>query len=87
MAGTPYDRRPVADPAELGIDATALDALFTRVQVDVDEGRLPSCQVALARDGQVAVWRTFGDAAVGVALRHVLRHEGGRRGRGVDPHR
>ena len=63
MTGSPYDRRPVADPAELGIDTDALDELFTRVQVDIDEGRLPSCQVALARDGQVEVWRTFGARA------------------------
>jgi CubicO group peptidase (beta-lactamase class C family) len=64
MTGTPYDRRPVADPADLGVDADALEALFTRVQVDVDAGRLPSCQLALARDGRVAVWRAFGDAPV-----------------------
>ena len=49
MPTTPYDRRPVADPAELGIDPAALDALFARVQQDVDAGRLPSCQLALAR--------------------------------------
>jgi CubicO group peptidase (beta-lactamase class C family) len=60
MASTPYDRRPVADPTDLGLDVEALDALFTRVQLDVDAGRLPSCQVALARDGRVAVWREFG---------------------------
>jgi len=64
MAGTPYDRRPVADPAELGLDAEALEALFTRVQQDVDAGRLPSCQLALARAGRIAVWRAFGDAPV-----------------------
>src|SRR3954454_3970174 len=64
MSGAEYDRRPLADPAELGIDAPALDALFARVQLDVDAERLPSCQVALARDGKVAVWRAFGDAPV-----------------------
>jgi len=64
MAGTPYDHRPVADPAELGLDAEALEALFTRVQQDVDAGRLPSCQLALARAGRIAVWRAFGDAPV-----------------------
>ena len=64
MPSAPYDRTPVADPAELGIDPVALDALFARVQQDVDAGRLPSCQLALARDGRVAVWRAFGDAPV-----------------------
>src|SRR5512135_216605 len=57
-----FDRRPVTDPAALGIDASKLDELFARVQQDVDAGRTPSCQVALARDGKIAVWRTFGDA-------------------------
>ena len=70
MPTTPYDRRPVADPAELGIDPAALDALFDRVQQDVDAGRLPSCQLALAREGRVGVWRAFGAAPV--ASRYVI---------------
>jgi CubicO group peptidase (beta-lactamase class C family) len=65
MAKSPYDRRPVDDPAELGLDPLAVDALFTRVQQDVDAGRLPSCQLALARDGRIAVWQDFGDAPAG----------------------
>jgi CubicO group peptidase (beta-lactamase class C family) len=65
MTSVPYDTSPVADPAELGIDPDALDALFARVQKDVDDGFLPSCQLALARDGKVAVWRTFGAAPAG----------------------
>lgn len=60
---TPFGRTPVADPADLGIKADALAELCARVQRDVDEGLLPSCQLALARDGRVAVTRTFGDAA------------------------
>jgi CubicO group peptidase (beta-lactamase class C family) len=64
MANAPYNRSAVADAGELGIDPTALDALFTRVQTDVDAGRLPSCQLALARGGKLAVWRAFGDAPV-----------------------
>jgi CubicO group peptidase (beta-lactamase class C family) len=64
MTKPPYDRRPVDDPAELGLDPSALDALFDRVQQDVDAGRLPTCQVALARDGRIGVWRAFGDAPV-----------------------
>ena len=62
MATVPFDRRPVDDPAELGIDATALDELFARAQKDIDEQRIPSCQIALARDGRVAVSRTLGAA-------------------------
>jgi CubicO group peptidase (beta-lactamase class C family) len=63
MTNAPYDASPVADPASLGIDPEALDALFERVQTDVDAGTLPSCQLALARNGQLAVSRAFGDAA------------------------
>jgi CubicO group peptidase (beta-lactamase class C family) len=58
----PFDRHAVADPGSLGIDAEPLDALCARVQQDVDAGRLPSCQFALARDGKLAEWRTFGTA-------------------------
>src|SRR6478609_9525842 len=64
MTPAPFDRRPAADPTELGIDPVALDALFERVGRDVGAGRLPSCQIALARDGRLAVWRAFGDAPV-----------------------
>jgi len=62
MPSVPFDRRAVENPAELGIDPDALDVLFARVQQDVDAGRLPSCQIALARDGRVAVARAFGAA-------------------------
>ncbi len=64
MTTAPFDRLPAADPAELGVDPDALDALCARVQQDVDAGRLPSCQIALARDGRIAVWRAFGAAPV-----------------------
>jgi CubicO group peptidase (beta-lactamase class C family) len=60
MRSVQFDRSPVADPGELGIDPAALDALLERVQNDVDAGLLPSCQLALARDGKVAVTRSFG---------------------------
>lgn len=64
MVQAPFDRTPVGDPTALGIDGAALDELCRRVQVDVDEGRMPSCQIALARDGRVAFWRSFGAAAL-----------------------
>ena len=70
MAPTPYDRRPVADPAELGIDPAAVETLLDRVRQDVDAGRLPSCQLALAREGRVGVWRAFGAAPL--ASRYVI---------------
>ena len=88
MTSAPFDRTSGrAIPPTSASIPVALDALFTRVQQDVDAGRLPSCQIALARDGQVAVWRAFGAAPARVALRDLLRDQGRGRGRGVDPHR
>jgi CubicO group peptidase (beta-lactamase class C family) len=39
-----------------------MEALLARAQRDVDDGVLPSCQLALAVDGEVAAFHTFGDA-------------------------
>jgi CubicO group peptidase (beta-lactamase class C family) len=52
----------VADPAELGIDLAKLDELRARVRKEVDEGLLPSCQWALARDGKLAAFEAVGEA-------------------------
>jgi CubicO group peptidase (beta-lactamase class C family) len=38
-----------------------LEALLTRARRDVDDGSLPSCQLALAKDGELVMWETFGD--------------------------
>ena len=62
MPTAPFDSKSVADPESLGIDPGALEALFARVQRDVDSGVLPSCQLALARDGRLAAFRSFGAA-------------------------
>jgi len=55
-------------PEAVGIDSERLEALFTRVQRDVDDGGLPSAQVAVARQGQLAGMRTFGAARHGEGL-------------------
>jgi CubicO group peptidase (beta-lactamase class C family) len=45
-----------ADEAEgLGLQPERLDALLGRAAREVDAGRLPSCQLAVAREGRVAV--------------------------------
>jgi CubicO group peptidase (beta-lactamase class C family) len=62
MASVPFDPHPAADPASFGIDPEKLADLYARAQVDVDAGRIPSCQIAIARDGKVAVWHTIGAA-------------------------
>jgi CubicO group peptidase (beta-lactamase class C family) len=64
MPADPFDRTPAEDAASLGIDMEALDALCARVQTEIDAGRLPSAQLALAREGEVAVRLAFGNAPV-----------------------
>ena len=54
-----------ARPEDIGIDSGKLDALFARVQRDVDDGTLPSAQVAIARQGKLAGFKTFGHAVQG----------------------
>lgn len=56
LAGTPED---------VGIDSEKLEAVFARAKRDVDNGVLPSAQVAVARQGRLAGLRTFGSAVQG----------------------
>src|SRR5207248_2114667 len=44
------------------LDAGKVDDLVKRAQREVDEGLLPSCQLALALDGEVVVFETLGEA-------------------------
>ena len=60
-----FDPSPVPDPAALGFDLDRVEELFDRVRRDVDAGLMPSCQLALAREGRIAVTRTFGAAEPG----------------------
>ena len=41
---------------------TSLDELFDTARADVENGWLPSCQLAVARDGELLALETFGDA-------------------------
>jgi len=52
-------------PEDVGIDSEKLEAVFARAQRDVDQGVLPSTQVAVARNGKLAGIRTFGSAVQG----------------------
>ena len=54
-----------AKPEDLGIDPEKLQAVFDRAKRDVDQGIVPSCQVAVARHGKLAGMRSFGAAAQG----------------------
>ena len=50
------------EPEAVGVDSAKLEALFQRVQQEVDEGLLPACQVAIGRQGKLAALKSFGDA-------------------------
>ena len=63
MSDAPFTRIVTGDPVALGLDERALADLIGRAQREIDEGRLPSCQIAFAREGRLAVWVTLGSAA------------------------
>lgn len=63
MTATTPNPQVVGDPAALGIDPAKLDELLARARREIDSGLLPSCQVAVAKDGQLVAYETFGDAA------------------------
>ena len=46
----------------MGIDRDAVAKLKDRARREVDEGLLPSAQLALAYDGELVAFETFGDA-------------------------
>jgi CubicO group peptidase (beta-lactamase class C family) len=52
-------------PRAAGLDPQKVDALFERAAREVNEGLLPSCQIAIARNGKVGAMRTFGHAVQG----------------------
>jgi CubicO group peptidase (beta-lactamase class C family) len=49
-------------PESVGIDPEKLDALLERAAKEVDEGLLPTCQIAIARQGKIAAMASFGGA-------------------------
>lgn len=44
------------------VDPDAVAALVQRARREIDEGLLPACQVALAKDGELVAFEAFGDA-------------------------
>src|SRR5438876_4683226 len=56
-------------PEDVGIVSERLEAVFARARRDLDDGVLPSAQVAVARNGKLAGMRTFGEAVQGGELR------------------
>jgi CubicO group peptidase (beta-lactamase class C family) len=64
-------QQAATQPRELGIDPEKLEAVFARARRDVDDGTLPSCQVAVARHGQIAGLRSYGRTIQGIVDRPV----------------
>jgi CubicO group peptidase (beta-lactamase class C family) len=58
---TSLDIEPV-DPASVGVHPGRLRILLDRVRTDVEDGPLPSAQIAVARRGHLVADETFGDA-------------------------
>ena len=54
--------RQPAEPATVGVHPGRLRLLLERVREDVDQGPLPSAQVAVAKDGELVAFETYGDA-------------------------
>jgi CubicO group peptidase (beta-lactamase class C family) len=67
---TTPDPYSVVDPAEVGVDAERLRELVDRAHREIDSGLLPSCQLAVARNGLLVSFTTIGDAAP--ASRYVI---------------
>jgi CubicO group peptidase (beta-lactamase class C family) len=51
-------------PSALGFAPEPLDRLATMIEGHVREGRYPGAQIAVARRGQLALFKTFGDASL-----------------------
>src|SRR6201982_3446016 len=55
---------PSSEPASLGFAARPLEHLDRLIKQHIEEGRYPGAQIALARHGQLALFRTYGNAKV-----------------------
>jgi CubicO group peptidase (beta-lactamase class C family) len=59
---TVIDGRFMGDARELGLDPERVEALLARVRREIDDGLLHAAQIALARNGRLAVLASFGAA-------------------------
>jgi CubicO group peptidase (beta-lactamase class C family) len=53
---------PLADPGSLGLDPERIERLYRLIEDHIAAGQYPGAQVAFARHGKLAAFRTFGDA-------------------------
>lgn len=68
-----FGAHAVVDPAEVGIDPRRLQVCVDRVRLEVDSGRLPSAQLAVARHGKLAHFESFGAASPRYLMQSVGR--------------
>ena len=50
------------NPTDAGVSQEKLDELLARVKKEVEEGLLPSAQIAIAKNGKLIAFETFGSA-------------------------
>ena len=55
---------PSAEPAALGLDPDRLERLYATIEAQIADGRYHGAQLAIARHGKLAAFRTFGQARV-----------------------
>ena len=60
---------PQADLESLGFRRSQIDRLIELIERHIAAGRYPGCQIALARHGKLALFRSFGDAVTEPARR------------------
>jgi len=54
----------LSDPDMLGFARKPLEHLDRLIRRHIEEGRYPGCQIALARQGKLALYRSYGDARI-----------------------
>lgn len=60
---------PLADLDSLGFRREQIDRLTALIERHIADGRYPGCQIALARHGKLALFKSFGNAATEPAPR------------------
>jgi len=73
LPGASPATQTVVDPAEVGIDPGRLQICVDRVRLEVESGRLPSAQLAVARNGKLAHFESFGAASPRYLMQSVGR--------------
>src|SRR3954451_18073478 len=53
---------PSSSPEALGFALKPLEHLDRLIRAHIEQGRYPGAQIALARNGQLGLFRTYGDA-------------------------